>query len=203
MGHVLVGRVIRPARSFARLYDSDGEACVVSITLAGKNPVPIAAIVAYPHVMRRLSLLVVLLSALGCTGARGQDDPAARSASTPASSAPSHATGGGSDPGCAHLFDLPPGAELICDEHVMANVAEIHWRSYGVAEARASVNQRYHGLASSCGVSFTFKPPLFSLSKGERRLETFEVSNRSYPTCANNPTAKHQTVVVVSEKYDR
>jgi hypothetical protein len=106
-------------------------------------------------------------------------------------------------PACDQLFEPPAGAELLCDEHVLARDVEIHWRSYGVAEARAAVTQRYRERAASCNVGIVTKPPLFMLSQGDRRLETYEAGASGFPTCARPPGPGAKTVVIVSEKHDR
>jgi hypothetical protein len=105
--------------------------------------------------------------------------------------------------GCEHLFEPPAGAELLCDEHVMARAMEIHWRSYAVAEERVAVNQRYRARAASCAVAIVTKPPLFSISQGNRRLETYEAGASGPPTCAKAPGPGARTLVIISEKLDR
>jgi hypothetical protein len=105
--------------------------------------------------------------------------------------------------GCDQLFEPPAGAELLCDEHVMARAMEIHWRSFAVAEERVAVNQRYRERAASCAVAIVTKPPLFSISQGNRRLETYEAGAGGHPTCEKAPGPGARTVVVISEKHDR
>jgi hypothetical protein len=105
---------------------------------------------------------------------------------------------------CETLFAPPPNADPLCDEHVIATVGEIHWRSYGVTDARANVNRQYQAMISSCtGASLTSKPPAFEIEQGEKRLETFESTNTTFPACSQHPRPAHQTVVIISEMIRR
>ena len=103
---------------------------------------------------------------------------------------------------CATLFDAPPEAELLCDEHVMAQSMEIHWRSYATTRSLADENARYRAATSRCDVTLVGEAPGLSIASGGRRLETFEKS-ASYPRCGRGPTEAHRTVVLISEKHDR
>jgi hypothetical protein len=103
---------------------------------------------------------------------------------------------------CATAFDPPRRGELLCDEHVLAQSSEIHWRSYGVPDDYADVKERYHRLAASCNLGFVFKPPGFSMSRGDLRLEVHEPTE-TYPKCATAPQPSHRAVVILSSKTDR
>jgi hypothetical protein len=104
-------------------------------------------------------------------------------------------------PACDALFEPPEGAELLCDEHVLARDVEIHWQSYGLREGRAAINQRYRERAAKCDVGIVTKTPLFTLSQGDRRLETFDAGASGFPTCAHAPGPGARTVVIISEKH--
>jgi len=155
--------------------------------------------------VRFISSLTLAAIAVGCGKPKGQDDAAniPLPSASPASAAQAAAAGAAVDGTCQHLFEAPEGAELLCEEHVVANVAEIHWRSYGLTEARALVNQRYHAAAGGCRASLVFKPPLFSVAVGDQRLETYESSDTSFPRCSRAPRDSHRTVVIISLKHDR
>jgi hypothetical protein len=139
---------------------------------------------------------------LGACHPRGDAPRLEASAPSPSSAAaPSSAV---STPTCAGLFAPPPGAQPLCDEHVMGNGAEIHWRSFGVAEPRAAVAERLRALLVSCpAASLVQEAPRFAIALGNARLETFEASDPSYPTCAMSPRPSTPTVVLVSEMHAR
>ncbi len=104
---------------------------------------------------------------------------------------------------CEQVFAAPAHAELLCDEHVMGSGMEIHWRSYGSNEERGAVDLPYWRAATTCHYSVESKPPIFSVTGGGRRLETFDAPTSGPPTCAKVPGPSHRTVIVLSEKHDR
>lgn len=123
---------------------------------------------------------------------------AVASASVVASSAPVKG------PVCEAILAAPEGADPLCNEHVFANGAEIHWRSFATKETRAALNLRYLERSRGCGLGVVTKPPLFDLRDGERRhLETYEAGEGGYPQCEKKPTSAHRTVIVISEMTRR
>jgi hypothetical protein len=159
-------------------------------------------------------LALAAFAALACAKAPREEAAPARTTQDSASaattadpSAPPSSPVASLPADCGKVLEPPAGADLLCDEHVLGSGAEIHWRSYGVADDRASVNQRFReavgALASRCSVGLVFKPPLFSIMGGDRRLETFEASDPSYPKCGKAPAPAHRTVIVVSDKMNR
>jgi hypothetical protein len=139
---------------------------------------------------------VGVLVLLGCS----RSPERATAPAAPASAEPATKDDGAS---CTTLFVAPPSGKELCNEHVMGNGAEIHWRSYAYSEDRYALWGPYHRRASKCGASFTFKPPLLEVSKQGMRLELFDANGGGYPTCSVKPSPEHKTVVVVSEKLDR
>jgi hypothetical protein len=148
-----------------------------------------------PHLLRFLAavLAVAGASSAGCSKPRVDAHP---SASTSAS------TSAGLDD-CEGIFAAPANTVALCDEHVLGNGAEIHWRSYASTESRAAVNARYRVASANCPYELTFKPPAFGIASGGRRLATYEAAEPEYPKCARTPGAAHKTVILVSEKFDR
>jgi hypothetical protein len=101
---------------------------------------------------------------------------------------------------CEALFAAPEGADPLCDEHVLGNGAEIHWRSFATREPRLELNRRYLERSRGCGLGIVTTPPSFDLRDGDRRhFETYAAGERGYPQCASKPTVAHQTVIVISE----
>jgi hypothetical protein len=120
-----------------------------------------------------------------------------------APNAPAAGRAGPPRAGCEGLFDPPEGAVKLCDEHVMADRAEIHWTSWAVTTSRLDTFQTYRARTTECGASATFKPPLLNVSKGDQRLSIHEAGETGYPACAVKPDAARPTVVVISTKHDR
>jgi hypothetical protein len=97
----------------------------------------------------------------------------------------------------------PSGATLLCDEHVLATNAEVHWQSFATSESRADVNRRYQTLAARCHVGFVTKPPIFSIEQGPTHLSTHDVSPVDYPTCGVSASPSHRTVIMISTMLKR
>ncbi len=156
--------------------------------------------------MRPHALVMVIGSLVaGCPSAndgsvRAAEAPAAASPISSSSVVAPSASASADGPACEALFGAPPGADPLCDEHVVANGAEIHWRSFATKEARAAVNQRARERSVGCGFGLVAKPPLFDVADGARRhFETYEASAGGFPRCEQQPTSAHQTVIVISE----
>jgi hypothetical protein len=124
-------------------------------------------------------------------------------AGLPANQAPppaASASAAGND--CEHLPAPPASAEKLCDEHVMATGAEIHWQSYVSRDSRLDVNRPYQEWASRCHAGLVTKPPIFSVTQGQTRLSTHEPATADFPTCNKSPSPEHKTVIVYSTKVD-
>jgi hypothetical protein len=105
---------------------------------------------------------------------------------------------------CEGVFLSPPkNAVLLCDEHVVANGTEVHWRSYATTEPRAAVNARYRVATATCPYSLTFRGPIFSIAHERRRLQTYDAASAEPPSCAKKPDRTDKTVILVSESFDR
>lgn len=147
------------------------------------------------------ALAIVALTLASCSRTTPDEAPA------PPAKAPLSTKFFSNDPtpeDCKRLFAAPAGAEPLCNEHVMGNGMEIHWRSYGSKEARGALEPPYQSGAGQCKYGLVFKPPLFSVSdNADNRLEMFEASDKSYPTCSVSPKPEHKTVIVISEKHGR
>ena len=100
-------------------------------------------------------------------------------------------------PDCDTALAPPPGAELLCDEHVIAKDSEIHWTSYATSEPRSTVDARYAKLVGTCSITGTVQPDL-DLARGQQRFATYDASAKSYPWCSVSPKPSHRTVIVVS-----
>ncbi|MDB4933252.1 MAG: hypothetical protein JWP87_224 [Labilithrix sp.] len=142
--------------------------------------------------MRARVVVVIALLSAACSKPPAADGKTSTSTSTSTS---------GDE--CAGIFEAPAGAIPLCDEHVVANTGEIHWRSYATAEARSAVNARYRVASANCPYELTFKPPAFGIASGGRRLATYEASEPEYPKCAKTPGVSHKTVIVVSDLHER
>ncbi len=157
----------------------------------------------------RLLLVLALASACGRTAEPVREaapPPTAPVAAVTSVSSPSVSSPSASSPNakseCDAIFEAPPDAEELCNEHVRGQKAEIHFRSYGTSEARVDVNRRYQGPAGRCHFGVVTKPPIFSVAKDNLRLSTHEASETGFPTCANAPKPTHKTVIVISSKTD-
>lgn len=149
-------------------------------------------------------LLVALIAVSGCDrgAVSATPAPSASAPATPSATTSATTSASASDGDCATAFDPPRGGQLLCDEHVLAQSSEIHWRSFGVPEGYGEVRDRYRRLAASCNLGFAFKPPGFSMSRGDLRLEVHEPTE-TYPTCATAPQPSHRAIVIVSTKTER
>jgi hypothetical protein len=106
---------------------------------------------------------------------------------------------------CDAIFGVPKGGEKLCDEHVRGEKEEFHFQSYGVAEARATLDARYHERALRCQLSVIAQPPQFSIAKdpkGNTRLSTHDAALNDYPTCTTKASPWHKTVVIVSTRTE-
>lgn len=159
--------------------------------------------------MRTVPVILTVIAIGGCS-LGGQRPGAGERAGTPSLATPpvTSAAISASAPsplvaGCDSLFVPPPSGDLLCNEHVLGNHMEIHWRSYGLAEDRHEVFRPYWEGASRYKCSLVTKPPLLAISSGDQRLEAFDAAPGGYPTCGQGPSQKHRTVVVISVKHDR
>jgi hypothetical protein len=146
-------------------------------------------------------LVGALLALMGSGCSRPGGESAAGGASQGASASAGKA--GPARPGCEGLFDPPEGGLKLCDEHVMAMNAEIHWTSWAVTTSRLETFRPYRERAGKCGASVTFKPPLLSVGKENLRLSVHDANEAGAPSCATKPGAAHASVVVISTKYER
>ena len=153
-------------------------------------------------VLRALGCSIVSLALASCSRSTPDEAPPAPPSKGPIST--KFCSGDPTPEDCKRLFVPPAGAEPLCNEHVMGNGMEIHWRSYGSKEARGALEPPYHKGAGQCAYGLVFEPPLFTISDhGAMRLEMFEATDKSYPTCSVSPKPEHKTVIVISEKHDR
>ncbi len=104
---------------------------------------------------------------------------------------------------CQALYEPPPGAVKLCDEHVSATTAEIHWTSWAVTTEVQATFERYRQLAVACKVAFVNKPPLLSIGAGDQRLSVHAASDTDFPACATKARAGDRSVIVISQKHDR
>src|SRR5258706_6674151 len=82
---------------------------------------------------------------------KAPDSAESPAAGVPAAETPPPAASAAAAPNdCEHLPGPPPGADKLCDEHVMATDAEIHWQSYASRDSRLDVNRPYPEWASRC-----------------------------------------------------
>jgi hypothetical protein len=106
------------------------------------------------------------------------------------------------DPDCDSALAPPPGADRLCDEHVMAKDSEIHWTSFATTAARSDVDARYGKLVGTCGITGKVKPDL-DLARGDQHLATFDATSHVYPTCGTAAKSGARTVIVISTLMHR
>lgn len=105
---------------------------------------------------------------------------------------------------CDGVFDAPPGAVKLCDEHVLADKSEIHWTSWSVTTSRMETFEPYRKRAGECKMGFTFKPPILSVSNNaDMRLSIHDVTETGFPSCSTKPGAEARSVIVISQKRDK
>ncbi|MBK9000910.1 MAG: hypothetical protein IPM35_34755 [Myxococcales bacterium] len=139
-------------------------------------------------------LLIVGLILFGCSRESAPTSkPEAAASATPAATSPE----------CEKLFEPPPGAVLLCDQHDLATDAEIHWRSFGSSEARSALEKRYRELAGRCGAEVTSRPNELGIGKGPFRLSVHDAEPKGYPGCEKAPASGHLTVVLISSMFRR
>jgi len=144
-----------------------------------------------------LSLCAMALAA-GCshrprTTGTTKPSPSASASASPSPSASAPVAG----VDCAHLIEPPPGADQLCAEHVLGNVGEIAWQSYGVSDDQATVSQRYRAAAAGCNVAVEDSAPRVRLVDGDTHLEVFAPGDQ-HPSCAKQPAPQHRAVVLIS-----
>ena len=102
---------------------------------------------------------------------------------------------------CDALFEPPPGARLLCSEHVLGNTMEIAWRSYATSQQASELFAPYHAKIGGCaGVT---EGPGFRLEKGLLHLTVQAATEKGYPTCEKAPTSGEASVVVISQAHER
>ncbi len=92
----------------------------------------------------------------------------------------------------------PPGARQLCDEHVRANVGEVHWQLHALTQTPAAVVTSY---VRTYGAPPTRGDGQHLLVRGPSNLihEIYPVSEMAQrPHCAQNPRPGESTLVLIS-----
>lgn len=110
-----------------------------------------------------------------------------------------------SDKGIFYEFPSYRGAKLLCQEHVMAAGAEIHWRTFAVADEVAAVVAFYEkalGTKAERDDKGGFR--LRATPAASSVLTVYAPARAdTYPHCGEKPAAGDRAVILVSVRYQR
>lgn len=104
---------------------------------------------------------------------------------------------------CADVFAAPRDGELLCDERIMANVGEVHWRSYATSRRQHEVFAPYKSAASTCHFGWCDKCSDPDVTHGSSTVRIYDAKTKGYPTCGKGPSPSHNSVIVVLEELKR
>lgn len=90
----------------------------------------------------------------------------------------------------------PANVEPLCNEHVMSQRGEVHWRSWALPDAPDAVFAKYRKLAEACGGQIDAKKQRVRVAGLDVAVTPADVTGA--PSCEKQPEKGSRTVVVIS-----
>ncbi|MGV3625678.1 MAG: hypothetical protein ACO1OB_33010 [Archangium sp.] len=92
--------------------------------------------------------------------------------------------------------NVEPASEPLCNQHVLAQRGEVHWKSWAFADSPDSVFAKYRKLAERCGGQIDVKKKRVTIAGLD--IAVHAAGTAGIPSCENQPEKGSQTLLLIS-----